>query len=126
MEKANHEVNLLPEIVDGTGASPRKSELDRYIQHKVAEIIAARDEFAFEPFFRLRRIANEMLRIQTIPERRKWQVFYQRNACMRCKSAARPHIGNGLCTECYPWVLRELNKIIREAQNAIVNARGLR
>lgn len=116
------------ELIRSPQSSPPRTaaELDLYVQRKLAELIAARDEFAFEPFFRLRRIANEMMRIQTIPERRKWTVFYQRNACLRCQTSIRPHMGNGLCTDCYKWAMGELNKIIRDAQNAVVKARGLR
>ena len=50
--------------------------LNLLVQEKVAEIMADRDAFVFEPFFRSRQIAYELKRLQTMPERQKWSVHF--------------------------------------------------
>src|SRR6266404_5853795 len=91
-----------------------KAELDRLVQEKVAEIMAERDAFAFEPFFRSRQIAYELKRLQTIPEQRKWTVFFERYGCLKCETRKLIHIGNGLCRNCYPRIFNTLKQIIAE------------
>jgi hypothetical protein len=106
----NHKLSSSLEILPAHS----RAEIEKYAQYRIAELLAARDEFVFEPFFRLRRIANEMFRIQTVPERRKWQVFYERFGCLHCQTTELAHTGNGLCSDCYKWVSANLKKIVRE------------
>ena len=91
-----------------------KSELDRLVQQKVAEIMAERDAFIFEPFFRSRQIAYELKRLQTIPEQEKWSTFYERKGCLRCETRAKVHAGCGMCTQCYQRTFTELTQIVAE------------
>jgi hypothetical protein len=88
--------------------------LDRLVQQKVAEIMAERDAAVVEPFFRSRQIAFEIRRLQTVPEQDSWHVFFERNGCLYCHSKDRIHGGCGCCVRCYPRILNEKQKIIRE------------
>src|SRR5712691_3811505 len=91
-----------------------EAELDRMVQKKVAEIMADRDAFVFEPFFRSRKIAYELKRLQTIPEQQKWSVYFERRGCLVCQTWERIHTGCGMCQNCYPRIFRELTQIIAE------------
>lgn len=91
-----------------------KAELERVVQQKVAEVMAQRDAFIFEPFFRSRQIAYELKRLQTIPEQEKWSTFYERKGCLRCETRAEIHAGCGMCRNCYQRTFTELTQIVAE------------
>src|SRR5580658_5451919 len=88
--------------------------LNRLVQQKVAEIMAERDVIVFEPFFRSRQIAYELKRLQSVPEQRKWTVYFERYGCLICETQERIHVGNGMCTQCYARTFNTLKQIIRE------------
>jgi hypothetical protein len=116
MRKNEPEIEVLPspaEIVRWRSGVD-ESELHRAVQEKVAEIMADRDAFVFEPFFRSRKIAYELKRLQTIPEQQKWSVYFERRGCLICQTRERIHIGCGMCQNCYPRIFRELTQIIAE------------
>ena len=108
------EVELLPSVDSILRSGTDQATLNRLVQQQVAEIMAARDEFVFEPFFRSRQIAYELKRLQTMPERRKWTVFFERFGCMDCKTTETIHAGNGLCTACHTRTFGRLKQIIGE------------
>jgi hypothetical protein len=91
-----------------------EATLNRLVQQKVAEIMAERDVIVFEPFFRSRQIAYELKRLQSVPEQRKWTVFFDRYGCLICETRKRIHMGNGMCDRCYPRIFNTLKQIIRE------------
>jgi hypothetical protein len=88
--------------------------LDALVQQRVAEILAQRDEFMFEPFFRTRQVAYEIRRLQTVPERKKWGIFFDRHGCLACHKRDQPHASNGLCTACHGRVFQQLKEIVTE------------
>jgi hypothetical protein len=110
------QVELLPSpaaiVRERTGID--KTELERLVQQKVAEIMAERDAAVFEPFFRSRQIAYELKRLQTIPEQEKWSVYFDRYGCLICEGRKRIHVGNGMCTQCYARTFNTLKQIIKE------------
>lgn len=91
-----------------------KAELTRLVQEKVAEIMAERDAFVFEPFFRSRQVAYELKRLQNIPEQQKFAVSFERYGCMICETRERIHGGNGMCTLCHGKWFSRLTQIIAE------------
>jgi hypothetical protein len=106
-------VELLPPVGTIQGSSPEES-LNRLVQEKVAEILADRDNFIFEPFFRSRQIAYELKRLQTMPERRKWNLFFERHGCLVCVTRERIHVANGMRARCYNRTHSTLKQIIAE------------
>src|ERR1700730_9590086 len=100
-----------------------KATLDKLVQQKVAEILTARDEFIFEPFFRSRQVAYEIRRLQTVPEYKKWSVYFQRHGCVCCsfedarrdrRESKRPSYGGcGMCARCWNCVSTRLRVIVR-------------
>lgn len=88
--------------------------LQKLVQQQVAEALAQREAAVFEPFFRSRQVAYELRRLQSVPEQKKWSVYYERHGCQQCKGADRIHAGNGYCPRCYSHMCRILKGIIRE------------
>jgi hypothetical protein len=116
MRKNEPEIEVLPspaEIVRWRSGVD-EAEFKRAVHEEVAKVMADRDAFVFEPFFRSRKIAYELQRLQTIPERQKWSVYFERRGCLICQTRDRIHIGCGMCQNCYPQVFRELKQIIAE------------
>ena len=91
-----------------------QAKLERLVQQKVAETLAARELFVFEPFFRTRQVAYEIRRLQTVPELKKWSVYYDRYGCLFCKEQTLPHASHGFCRRCLSRVSSQLNEIIRD------------
>ena len=91
-----------------------KAELERLVQQKVAEIMADRDAFVFEPFFRGRQVAYELQRLQTVSEREKFSVYFERYGCLICETRNTIHAGNGMCGKCHNRVFYRLTQIIAE------------
>ncbi len=89
-----------------------QQSLDELVRQKVAEVLAQRGDAILEPFFQARHVANELRRLQNVPEQRKWSVFYERHGCLRCQDTQRPHAGTGMCDRCRNWVVQALGKII--------------
>src|ERR1700732_907095 len=107
-------VEVLPSPARMLQSTMDEATLQKLVQQKVAEILAARDDFIFEPFFRSRQVTFEIRRLQTVPEIKKWAVFYQRHGCLRCGKSERPHASCGVCSACRTWVHKELLGIVRE------------
>jgi hypothetical protein len=107
-------VEVLPSPQEIHRAPTRRAELDRLVQQKVAEILTARDEFVFEPFFRSRQVAYELKRLQTVAEQQKYTVYFERFGCLICQTQERPHGGNGMCVNCYNRTFQRLKQIIGE------------
>src|SRR5215471_1680330 len=120
-------IELLPSPSELARMPVERAELDRLVKQRVAEILHARDEFMFEPFFRSRQIAYELKRLQTVKEQEKWQVYYQRFGCLRCDTTERIHVGNGMCDRCYPNTYQRLKQTLGELvkREFVQPARGL-
>ncbi len=88
--------------------------LQKLVQQQVAEALAQREASVFEPFFRSRQVAYELRRLQSVPEQKKWSVYYERHGCQQCKRVDLIHAGNGYCPRCYSRMCHILKGIIRE------------
>jgi hypothetical protein len=60
MKPRKLKVELLPSRAEIVRAPVERAALDQLVQQKVAEILATRDEFLFEPFFRSRQVSVEL------------------------------------------------------------------
>lgn len=105
---------LLPSPGEIAQIPVKRAELQRLVDERVAEILHARDEFMFEPFFRSRQIAYELKRLQTVSEQRKWTVYFERFGCLICETMDRIHVGNGMCNRCYGNTQNRLKQILGE------------
>jgi hypothetical protein len=106
------------EIISSPGVI-RRTQVDigtiqKLVQQQVAEALAQREAVVFEPFFRSRQVAYELRRLQSVPEQKKWSVYFERHGCQQCKRADLIHAGNGYCPRCYSRMGQILKGIIRE------------
>jgi hypothetical protein len=108
------EAELIPSMDMILRSGVDEKALNRLVQQKVAEIMAERDALVFEPFFRSRQVAYELKRLQTVPEQRKWTVYFERYGCLICETRERIHVGCGMCTLCHARTFQTLKQIIRE------------
>ncbi len=98
--------SLPPEASLPTGLSLMEAEVDRRVDIRVAEIMAHRDDF--QSYFQSRRVAQELKRLQSVPEQRAWALTYERWGCTHCKTKERPHSSCGMCGPCkIKWVYRK-------------------
>ncbi len=70
----------------------------------------------FEPWFRNRQESLKIKRTQTVPEQRKWSVYYERWGCVCCKKKQLPHRALGFCLTCYLRVSQRIKEILKEAK----------
>lgn len=110
-------IELLPSRDSVLRAGIDEKTLTLLVKEKVAEIMADRDAIVFEPFFRSRQIAYELKRLQTMPERQKWSVYFGRYGCLICETRTRIHVGNGMCNSCYSRTFNSLKQIVSEGVN---------
>jgi hypothetical protein len=119
MKRLTEAIVVVPEVLRPGEMEQRRGQsnmemLDALVQKRVAEMLAARDDFVFEPFFRTRQVAYEIRRLQTVPERKKWGIFFERHGCLSCHKQDQPHASNGLCRACHGLVFRQLKQIVSE------------
>jgi hypothetical protein len=120
--KRRNETAVAVEILKPSDFEQRRRQtnidnLDALVQQRVAEIFAERDGFIFEPFFRTRQVAYEIRRLQTVPERKKWGIFFERHGCLSCQKQDQPHASNGLCNACHGRAFKQLKEIVTELMN---------
>ncbi len=107
-------VEVLPSEVQPVALSLAEAKLQAVVQQQLAEALAQKDGILIEPFFRTRRVAEEIRRLQTVPERKKWAAYYERWNCLRCGTNSRPHTSHGMCSRCTVQIVQRLKEIVRE------------
>lgn len=108
--------------------------LEALVQRKVNEALARTDgqlvsqavegmegdDRLLEPWFRTHEEAFEIKRRQTVPEQKKWSVFFERYGCLYRDHKGDPfnrqHAGGGLCDYCRPRIADKLKTIVRELE----------
>ena len=83
-----------------------EAEVNRLVDIRVAEVLASRDEF--QPYFQSRRVAQELKKLQSVPQQRSWSLVYEHWGCSHCDTKERPHAGCGMCRPYYTkWLYRK-------------------
>jgi hypothetical protein len=77
-----------------------KAMLKKLVEQQVAEALANRDDLLFQPFLQSKRVSDELRRLQTVPEQRKWSVYHARYGCLVCESKKTGHASCGMCVLC--------------------------
>ncbi len=108
-------VEILPPEARPLARMPTNAaEFDRLLERKLAELLARRDDGIIQPYFQSRRVYHEFKRLQSVPEQRKWSVYFCRFGCTRCKTKKRPHSSCGMCLRCKMRVAQQLKSIVKE------------
>ena len=99
-------VEVLPPEIQLGVVSIEEARIKAIAQRQVAEILASRDDF--QPYFLNRRVAQELKKLQSVPEQRSWSLVYEQYGCTHCKTKKRPHSSCGMCGPCkFKWVSRK-------------------
>ena len=107
-------VEVLPPDVQLGAVSPAEAKLQALVQRQIAEALVQKEGMLFEPWFRARRIAEEIRRLQIVPERKKWSIYYDKWGCLRCGTNSRQHASHGMCLNCNVQIVQRLKEIVRE------------
>ncbi len=92
-----------------TPAKKRKRDLV-----KVCRSLSPAELRVLEPWFRSRQESNKIRRTKTVPELRKWGVYFGIYGCLVCGTNKRIHVGLGFCSPCHATVVRRLKEILKE------------
>ena len=104
-----------PEVL-GPAVPNARAELERFIEQKMAEMMGG-DAGLFEPFFQgSKKIADEIKKLQTVPQQRKWHNYFEEWGCLICETKNRPHVSNGMCQSCHSRTLHRLQAILRTTE----------
>lgn len=90
-----------------------KTKLERLSIEAAKVSLADPRTAGMEPWFQTREVAKKILRLQSVPERRKWAVYYSRWGCVRCGRRGHPHSSNGMCTRCHPMLAMRLREVVK-------------
>ena len=88
--------------------------LQKLVQEQVAKALTAGEDSIFEPFFRSRQVSFAIRRLQSVPQIKKWSVYYERHGCVSCHKSERPHASSGMCPTCRHRVNDQLRVIDQE------------
>ena len=102
------------EAIEGPRPRTPAEALKLAIQQEVAEAMASKEGFPFEPWFRSRQVAIELRRLQTVPERKRWAIFFEREGCIYCHKRDQSHASKGFCRRCEQHVFNVLKEIDSE------------
>ena len=93
--------------------TPRKQR-----KHEVVKVCrpSPQELKLLEPWFRPRQKSFEIRRTQTMPELRKWRVYFDRWGCVTCGTNKRMHAGLGFCQTCYLRVSQRIKEILKETE----------
>ena len=99
-------VEVLPPDVQLGAVSIEEARIKAIAQRQVAEVLASRDDF--QPYFQSRRVAQELKKLQSVPQQRSWALVYEQWGCTHCDTKERPHAGCGMCGPCKTkWLYRK-------------------
>lgn len=77
-----------------------EADLDRLIQQKVTEALAANHTAILEPWFRSPAVAAAIRRHQSVFHKRKFSLYFEKWGCLVCGTKRKPHENHALCRTC--------------------------
>ena len=98
---------LIARGIDAEGKAPATAAID------VPEAPGQEIDPLFEPFFRSDALSRLIKQNQTVPQQRKFAVYFEEHGCMVCETRERPHSALGMCEPCYHRIAARLKAIER-------------
>jgi hypothetical protein len=95
-----------------------KAVLDRMVRERVDEIMAERGSAPMEPDFQPKEVAYELQRRQTVFERHKWRLYFEKWGCRKCERKRVNHASSGHCAACHNRLQMRLAQIKRDFDQA--------
>ena len=112
--------SLPPEASLPAGLPTTEAELNRYVELKVAQAFAHREDAIWQPYYQSRRVAQEWKKLQSVREQQKWPIYYEQWGCDGCGTMDRPHAALGRCHPCYLRTSQRLQAITSERRPYVV------
>lgn len=108
--------SVISQLLPAETPKPESPEalLAKLVQEKVAEALAAKEDLILRPFFDTHNVAAELRRLQKMPARRKWALYFDKFGCLACRTKKDRHIGCGMCGNCYARTSDRLRTIVGE------------
>jgi hypothetical protein len=91
--------------------------LERMVERKLAEMMGDSRDGIFEPFFQAKAIMHAIRKLETIPQQRKWQYYFEEWGCLRCARKDVRHESLGMCVACHARIYQRLANILRRASD---------
>lgn len=115
----NKQVITQAEVLRPVQSAPidARKMLEEMVKQKVAEIMAEREDFVFQPFFNQKKVSEEIRRLQTVPEQRAWSRVFEKRGCIVCRRKDARHCSCACCDTCYYQILRWKRDAIREIED---------
>ena len=92
-----------------------KGALERMVERKIAEMMGDSQNGIFEPFFQAKAIMHAIRKLETIPQQRKGQYYFEEWGCLACQSRKEGHHSLGMCAACHHKIFTRLAAILRRA-----------
>jgi hypothetical protein len=110
-------VEIMPRSEAGLVPAPPtvnpRAMLDQLVRERVDEIMAERGAVQLEPDFQTREVAYEIQRRQTVFERHRWRIYFEKFGCRECHEIT-DHMGRGYCSKCTQLISQRLARIKRD------------
>jgi hypothetical protein len=119
MAKKSKALAIRSQAVEVLPASPgrgRDPALERMIEQKIAEMMDDSQDGIFQPFFQSKAIEQEIRKLQTVPQKRKWHYYFEDWGCLICESKDRRPKSLGMCATCFDRVRQRLAASLRRAE----------
>ena len=119
-KKANVEIVPASEaaLVPKAPAAKLQDMLDRMVRERVDEILAERGAPLLEPDFQSKEIAIAIQQRQTVFDRRKWTLYFEKFGCRTCGNKKVSHASKGYCHACHLLIFCRLKSLKREFEQA--------
>jgi hypothetical protein len=105
---------VLPMKKRGTPAEEAEAMLNKIVQQKVAELLAA-DSSILQPFMQTRRVSNELRKNQNVIEMLKFRYYMDDWGCHVCGDKNAAHAGLAMCPRCHGLMVSRMMATIRKA-----------
>jgi len=101
-------------LVPRPTAESIQAAIDRMVRERVDAILAEHGAALLEPDFQSKEVSYEIQRRQTVFERRRWSLYFEKWGCRRCDRKDVGHAGGGYCDRCHSLFFGRLVRIKRE------------
>jgi hypothetical protein len=101
-------------LVPRPTAENLQAAIDRMVRERVDAILAEHGAALLEPDFQSREVSYEIQRRQTVFERRRWSLYFEKWGCRRCDRKTVSHVCGGYCDRCHNLLFGRLVRIKRE------------
>lgn len=98
-------------------AANLQAMIDHIVRERVDEIMAERGA-ALESDFQPREVLYEIRQRQTVFERRKWSLYFEKWGCRKCGRKKVSHASGGFCGRCQNLFQSRLTVLKREYERA--------